>query len=217
MPIVDINTYQSDPVPSWCQYDLTPSVFSQPATSKSGSETVPPTDPSLDSVFTSGQRARSQTLDDLAARAKALDPSAPSVNADWAMLFASTKRGPSSHPPTSHPDLNPPQSDRVNESMLHTGARDYQPLDTITQVLDTIQLRQADWPTNQSLGNTLSIDDAMDWALGTTTSGVGDRSSLPGGTYGAGGGINEQAPGVPVRPDTMAMWSSVPEGFEYVL
>lgn len=229
MTALDMSTYQSDPMPSWCQYDLTPSVFSQPA----ASETTSPVDPALDSVFTSRSRTRSQTLaeassthaqtssDNSPERAKTLDSSAYSVNADFAMLFAPTRsKDASSQGPipsiSRNGDMDVPHPRSVNGPIFHTEAREYQPLDTITQVLDSIQLRQADWPANQPRNDQFNLGGPVGWNVGAATASMDDMASLSSGMYNTGVGTNEPAAAIGVRPEAVALWASVPEGFEYV-
>lgn len=244
LPPLDVNVYRTDPVQAWCEYDLTPSVFSQPRAPSTSRETpAQPADPTLDSIFTSQPPVRRKTLGSgelpsarahpaniadrvdweippqLAAstsakgkeRSRTLDPNRlpnASVNADFAFITMDTARASAAPPPRMSMATN---SD-IDVPFAH--AKPYQPVDTIAQVLDTIQLRHADWPMAQSRDEPYVVPSAGEWS-GAMLPGSANGGTMSEPMHVAGWGGEQDVVGAP--QETLAMWSSVPESFGYAL
>ena len=96
-----LDSYRTDPVSPWHEYDLTPSVFSQPQVASSAPEGLPPSDPALDSVFTAPARQTANGANGQANKDAAttrIDASTLSVNADFGMLFTPRRENPNPNP-----------------------------------------------------------------------------------------------------------------------
>ncbi|KIP10237.1 hypothetical protein PHLGIDRAFT_115686 [Phlebiopsis gigantea 11061_1 CR5-6] len=226
-----LDTYRADPVPTWCEYDLTPSVFSQPQATSSTAEAVAPvTDPAFDSVFTSQPRRASQVANkpsganghtSKGAVPQRVDAAAMSVNADFGMLF--TPRRENNRDIPAQGAFRPTARDRdipaahTSKGVGHPPASpaDRPPMDTIAQVLDSIQLRNADWAVHQPQDGVLSAPQSLGWTAGTSPPEMNGAAAVPGNVFGMGMGPPGQASSAGASREAVAMWSAAPEDFNW--
>jgi hypothetical protein len=243
LSVAERNLYASDPVPSWMQYDLSPSVFTQPQSSLSQRTT------SSDKVDAS--------IDALSAAASSKQPvpSGFSENADWGVMpsFSSANQAGAKAPANPPAALSQqqafsdflratlPTTDSSSRAAQHRQTSSVssssnsgsgspskmaaslfpstsqisscQAMDTISQVLDTIQLRQADWLMGQSTDAMLTAPYNDDWnsdAFAELNNALLQSPAMFAAEL-TSGPVQASA-----QQDTLDMWHSVPEGFECV-
>ena len=222
---------RSDSLPPWMQYDMSPSVFSQPQASSSSQQLITPDPEPID--------AHTQTSTDY------------SHNADWgpfpygAVPVTSAKTHPNppvntqssvftSSPPnlaklsvvTGVPRLNSQnQASRISpirqdlHSPDHTSfvsassSQNGQSVDTISQVLDTIQMRQADWPLGQGTNGPFPAPYSNDWDMNVMSE---LRDALPQPVAMFNSELLNGPVSAGLRQEALHMWQSVPEALEYV-
>lgn len=231
---LSLDMYRSDPNSPWLDYDLSPSVFSQPqsVSSQSADPPQPEVDPALDSVFTMRSQTRKKGTEDMAA-VFARTPE----RANWGVVSHPAKGKERAktleHPPTftTNADFgpNPPIQSGAGApeeaiplpavsdagSALASGMermafspvqKVYQPTDTIAQVLDTIQSRQAEWPAPQQDAVSAPVHG---WPVpgGTMSDTYPPASVFPTDFSVASEDM------VGAQQETLAMWQSIPTGF----
>ncbi|GJE88259.1 fungal-specific transcription factor domain-containing protein [Phanerochaete sordida] len=198
-PAYDLDVYRADPVAPWLEYDLSPSVFSQPRAAPDAQD-APPPDPALDSVF---------ALRTHKARAH---PPAFASNVDFGAA-----------PPAGAPAPAPPP---VPRAVFPQDRRPPPPpaaRDTIAQVLDTIQSRQADWAVPPQLQSQPQPQQQQTQPQPQTQQQQAQTHEWPV----PGSASVDAFPPMPARAaqpaepqaagagQEWAMWQSVPEGFQW--
>ncbi|EKM51881.1 uncharacterized protein PHACADRAFT_262278 [Phanerochaete carnosa HHB-10118-sp] len=221
MARLDLDVYRTDPAAPWLEYDLSPSVFSQPQQEGSspgqgrrGAEEPAALDPALDSIFTVRSRDKAA-----AAAADGDDGDDGAPPADWSRHrpLHQHLHQQRQHPPTwtSNADFgaNPVESEVTMVTAAVAAAAVAAPrpaitMDTIAQVLDTIQSRQAEWPVPPPQGNEWPTAGSLSIDAYPPPPPPPASSAFP-----AGAGAETDAAGV--RQETWAMWHSVPDGFDW--